>query len=627
MWSRVVRKKAVNSGQAYTSTRGKLVDARKMRPACTCKYDCVHKVNQAQREKIFNFFWGLGAKTKQWEFIRKHTMETASKRHRGTPDTVRRKVSRSYFFVVDMKEVRVCKDMFLATLSIGDSWVKSAYSHVNLEEGEVVPDKRGKHRKQECKVKVTQKMIKAVVDHVNSFPRVPAHYCRKVSKREYLERNLSINKMARAYVPWAQARKLPKVGRRQYRGIVKKYLNIGFLNPKKDRCNLCSIVQEKSSPPLLQEKYKEQYAKHHNNWKKARKLRDDDKLKARKNPSIAVFSFDLQKPLQCPHSQMPALFYLEKLNIYNLTVFDVMKRLGYCVLWHEGIGKRGSAEIGSCILQYLTREIESGKTDLRAYSDNCAGQNKNRYLFALYLYVAMRHKVKITHTYFEAGHTQIETDSIHGRIEKSTELEEIFTFSDWIEKIKDVAEELPKYEVVVLGTSQIVSFKSLVASQDWSEDTQGRKIIWKKVKRIQFDGNEGPEVKVQYEYDGEEVILRPHRVGHPINLATFTPPAAYPDRIPLPNKKIRDLSTMCDSDYVPKPKQGFLRSVIDSCDRTEEDEVTEPEYESEEEMCTGDALLAEMPQSEEEEPEVEDGDCGQEEEELGEGEEFEEVDE
>jgi len=608
------------------------VEARKMRPACICRSDCVHKVHQSEREKNFSIFWGLGDKAKQWEFIRKHSSEAVSQKHKDK-ENVRRKVSRSYFLVVDKTTVKVCKDMFLATLSISDSWVKSTYSHVNHDKGGVAsPDKRGKHGKQ--KVKITQPMIVAVVDHANSFPRVPAHYCRKDSKREYLERNLSINKMARAYVPWAQARGLPSVSKRQYRGIVNKSLNIGFQKPKKDRCNLCSIVHENTNPRSLREKYKDQFTKHFNNWNKARKLRDEDKREARKDASIGVFSFDLQKQLQCPHSQISAFYYLQRLNIYNLTVFDMMKRLGYCMLWHEGMGRRGSSEIGSCILEYLTREIKSGKTDLRAYSDNCAGQNKNRYLFAQYLNVAMKYKVKITHTYFEPGHTQMEADSIHGRIEKSTKLEEIFTFSDWVEKIKDAKEELPKYEVIVHGRSHIVSFKGLVEKQNWSKDTEGRKITWKKIKRIQVDGNEGPVVKLQYEYGGEVVILKPNRVGHPFNLATFTPPAAYTDRIPLPDKKIQDLTLMCDKDYIPLPKQEFFRSVMAGCDRTGE-EVTEPEYESEEELCVGDVLLDEMHQNGVEDLELEVRDCEEDCEEVseadceevgvGEGEEIEEV--
>ena len=50
----------------------------------------------------------------------------------------------------------------------------------------------------------------------------------------------------------------------------------------------------------------------------------------------------------------------------------------FCYFWHEGLGQRGSSEMGSCILNYLRRLKPD--SNVIFYSDNCSGQQKNRYL-------------------------------------------------------------------------------------------------------------------------------------------------------------------------------------------------------------------------------------------------------
>ncbi|KAE8749137.1 hypothetical protein FOCC_FOCC004043 [Frankliniella occidentalis] len=163
-----------------------------------------------------------------------------------------------------------------------------------------------------------------------------------------------------------------------------------------------------------------------------------------KDKTIAVCSFDLQKQLTCPKSEDSAMYYRSKLNIYNFTVVNHVERVGTCFLWHEGIGKKGSSEISSSLSQVVQKLVKQGYTDIRFYSDNCAGQNKNRFLFAMYLHLCVKYSIKITHRYLEPGHTQMEADSIHANIERSTEKKDIFDFDGWVEAIEAAKEAFPK---------------------------------------------------------------------------------------------------------------------------------------------------------------------------------------
>lgn len=51
--------------------------------------------------------------------------------------------------------------------------------------------------------------------------------------------------------------------------------------------------------------------------------------------------------------------------------------------------------------------------DIIFYSDNCCGQNKNKFIAALYLYVVANLNINnITHKFLIEGHTQNEGDNI-----------------------------------------------------------------------------------------------------------------------------------------------------------------------------------------------------------------------
>lgn len=48
------------------------------------------------------------------------------------------------------------------------------------------------------------------------------------------------------------------------------------------------------------------------------------------------------------------------------------------------------------------------------YSDNCNGQNKNRFIYSMYMYIVMFLDVsEIIHKFLTTGHTQMPVDSMH----------------------------------------------------------------------------------------------------------------------------------------------------------------------------------------------------------------------
>lgn len=146
-----------------------------------------------------------------------------------------------------------------------------------------------------------------------------------------------------------------------------------------------------------------------------------------------VLVFDLQAVLQSPRGDTSAFYYKSKLNSYNFTVTSLNKKVeGHakdayddvnCFFWNETDAKRGANEIGTCLLQLFEKfsleTTDEGGLHLVLYSDNCCGQNKNKFMVALYLYAVTHLNIQsITHKFLIKGHTQNEGDNIHSLIEK-----------------------------------------------------------------------------------------------------------------------------------------------------------------------------------------------------------------
>ena len=82
--------------------------------------------------------------------------------------------------------------------------------------------------------------------------------------------------------------------------------------------------------------------KHHEQARRARSLFKDLQM-----PHI--ITFDMQKTLPLPHLHTNRVFYLCQLWMYNLRIN----------LWEEGTAKRGSCEVGSCLLKFILKHCKN----------------------------------------------------------------------------------------------------------------------------------------------------------------------------------------------------------------------------------------------------------------------------
>lgn len=572
-WRRNKNRVLKNSGQAYEGCNTKKKFSTKtIGSPCTCKKDCGKKFSQLERQDIFDTFYSLADRERQWLFISRHVEAKSIKRI-----TLDRKSNRSqtltYFFTKNDERMPVCKTFFLNTLQIGEQVVYTTMEKVKRAK-EGLSDSRGKHTNRPNKMDTaTENTIKA---HIDLFPKVESHYTRKTSKRQYLSENLNISKMYRFYTEWFSQQDYTDVKmatKRQYETIFNCHYNYSFFKPKKDQCASCSIYEQSdiNDKATLEEKH----TLHLQRKEKIRLLKKEEIEKADKDNTIVAI-FDLQKVLSVPQSEVGIFHYKRKYPCYNFTVYDAVRKTGYCFVWHYQIAKRGSSEIGSALLNFFINEQDKGITTFSLYSDGCYGQNKNRYIFALYIYASKFLQISITHKFFETGHSQNEGDSMHACIERNLKNKVLYTPDQIYSIIVNAKVSGEKYRVKELDQSEIYDLKPLVDDMLWRCDKDNNVIRWSDVMEVSVTNSKPNKLFFKYNFEDDYLQLdlnnprsasgrrKGRRNLHEdqgtssdnINLKR-----AYHQPIPISKALHTDLQSLCTSGAIPRFYHPFYNSL------------------------------------------------------------------
>ena len=93
-----------------------------------------------------------------------------------------------------------------------------------------------------------------------------------------------------------------------------------------------------------------------------------------------LLCMDLQQTHLIPKTPVGTHYYARKLNVYNFCISEVQTQEPFFYMWPEFIGRKGAAEIFSCVYKYLQDHVlckPNYPKKLWIYADNCGGQNKN----------------------------------------------------------------------------------------------------------------------------------------------------------------------------------------------------------------------------------------------------------
>jgi len=227
-----------------------------------------------------------------------------------------------------------------------------------------------------------------------------------------------------------------------YRNIFHNDFNLGFLKPKKDRCDLCERYNMAVKSETMTEDLCAEFEEHNLKKKGARATREFDRK--RKEANVLVLSFDLENVITVPKADISSFFYRKKLNVYNMTACVDRTKQGYCAIWNEGRSGRGGNDMASAVTKILDDYPET--TEIITWSDSCVPQNRNQIMsFAIGEFLQRHPQIKqITMKFSEKNHSCIqEVDNVHSSIEKSMRVAEFYSPVSFIKVLKQVKRNNP----------------------------------------------------------------------------------------------------------------------------------------------------------------------------------------
>lgn len=529
----------------------------------SCRQKCSTRISSDERMSNFNRFWNLGNREKQWSFVA-HLVLKQKKRRVFTDTASRRNFTLIYRLHVKRGDeddlIVVCKKTFLNTFSISEQFVYTALEKVDVINGLIESDKRGRHDNHR-KV-ITEDVVRSVCDHINSIQPVESHYTRSRSDKLYLDGDLNFHRLFDLYKEWFDEQVYSSIAKteRQYRDIVNEHFKLSFYIPKKDQCDKCHIYKNKSIPTLVETQL---FESHLSNkiLARNRKLLDKEAAKT-SDGKILTATFDFQEVLNAPHGNLSVLYYKRKLSIFNFTVFNLADKEGTCYMWHEGQGKRGANEVSSCLMKFISKHKDSGTNEFRFWSDNCVGQNRNRIVYAMYMYAAATCHVSIRHCFLEVGHTQNEGDSVHALIERSAKNKLIYTPNEWYCLVRWAKQDGKPYIVEEMDT-HFYNFKSLLQG-NWNKSDNGDKVQWNKIKEVLVK-SENPH-KLYYKYDMASndyyvLSVKKNTRRQCSTDSSVTVEPLYQSNLPIPKAKKDDLINMCNSGIIPRGYHDFFTNL------------------------------------------------------------------
>ncbi|XP_050315051.1 uncharacterized protein LOC126749406 isoform X2 [Anthonomus grandis grandis] len=271
--------------------------------------------------------------------------------------------------------------------------------------------------------------------------------------------------MYRMYKDVCRVKNVKTVTLEKYRSIFREN-KLSFFVPKKDQCKTC-LAQKNISEEDKNEK-EATFKRHLEKKEAARKVRDDDKATAKENPHILAFNFDLQAVLTTPKGSAGQIFYLRKLAVYNLNIYNLANQDVRCYVWDE------------------TQAV-------RMMSDSCGGQQKNSIFAAMCLQLCANHPTLLTvdHQFFETGHTEMECDSIQSKIERKAKHVPVYTPDCWAQVIRDSRISPQPFVVKNFMFDDFLDFKTFSVDSYYFS-----KIPWRNVCFLHYE--KGEPSKISY---------------------------------------------------------------------------------------------------------------------------------
>ncbi|XP_050519034.1 uncharacterized protein LOC126893129 [Diabrotica virgifera virgifera] len=358
-----------------------------------------------------------------------------------------------------------------------------------------------------------------------------------------------------------------------YSRIFNNNFNISFFTPKKDRCDLCNSYNNATEDEKVV--LNQKYDTHLREKVLSRAEKEEDKKRAvLSEGNIIVATYDLQAVLPAPRGNSSTFYYKSKINSYNLTVTELQSDNVQCFFfWHEGEGARGAIEIGSCILKYLEEKANAtnnNNLEIILYSDNCCGQQKNKFIMGMYLYAVQKYNIKsITHKFLIAGHTQNEGDNVHSVIEKQIKRAlksgPIYIPTDYVKLIQSARKKGNPYKVTELGYQDFMDLKTLSQQigSNYNKLSDNELIRTSDIKILKVQKNNPGIIFVKTTYEQKEFAqINVNHNRRSMRISTPECVAAYKKKMQISALKKAHIESLISAKSIPTLYKPICESMF-----------------------------------------------------------------
>lgn len=140
---------------------------------------------------------------------------------------------------------------------------------------------------------------------------------------------------------------------------------------------------------------------------------------------------DVQAVKLYPDTNASAIFYKQRLQVHNFTIYNLGTKQCSNYWFNETQGDLCASTFVSCIVHHLNKYCLNDTLPIIIYSDGCGYQNRNVYLSNALSAFAINNNKIVEQKYLEKGHTHMECDSVHAKIEKKAAGRNIFVPFDY----------------------------------------------------------------------------------------------------------------------------------------------------------------------------------------------------
>jgi len=242
-------------------------------------------------------------------------------------------------------------------------------------------------------------------------------------------------------------------------------------------------------------------------------------------------------------------------------------------VYDEVNGHKGCCEIATCILKYL-RSLPDAIHTVNTWSDTCAAQNRNHILLAALIFAvnSIPHLQQVNTKFLESGHTYLECDSMHSRIEARKKDRKIYTPDQIVPIIEDARCDPRPYRAEQLIFSDFFDMKELAKRtvKNYTIDSESAPVRWLQIKWMQIN-EKSDVVRFKYDYEGDfhEFNFRQKPLKRPRRCTAMTTAEigllqlqkVHSARLPISMAKKNDLLSLIRDGVIRPAYEAFYANL------------------------------------------------------------------